>query len=127
MSRRYGKLAHIATIAINLIELIVSRLFALISLKIQLNYFAIVARPSSVPVSDMHEIRNSRSVTCLPRLLVVYARSITSEYTVVPTSGSSTNWYRTTVCILTTGVDVVDMFRPSLLPAFVKSFNTRVW
>lgn len=48
--------------------------FALISLKIQLNYFAIAARPSSVPASDMHEIRNSRSVTCLPRLLVAYAR-----------------------------------------------------
>lgn len=83
-----AKLVRIATIAI----VAESRVaFALISLKIQLNYFAIAARPSSVPVSDIHEIRNSRSVTCLPRLLVAYARSITSKYTAVRTSSSSTN------------------------------------
>jgi len=97
-----------------------SRLFALISLKIQLNYFAIAARPSSVPVSDMHEIRNSRSVTCLPRLLVAYARSITSKYTAIRTSGSSTNWYN--VRILTTTLTL--SIRPAVAAAFVKSVNT---
>lgn len=113
------KLVRIASIAIAAR----SHPFALISLKIQLNYFAIAARPSSVPASDMHEIRNSRSVTCLPRLLVAYARSITSKYTAVRTSGSSTNWYRTTGLYPNNDVDAVDTSRRMLRPSSNRSIR----
>jgi hypothetical protein len=111
-------LVRIATIAIAAR----SHPFALISLKIQLNYFAIAARPSSVPVSDMHEIRklalcnlfaSAFGRLCALYYVEIYCRpNVRLLYKLIPD----------TVCILTTTLTL--SIRPAVAAAFVKSVNT---